>query len=301
MVVEWSRQEILSALRKRLLCEGAVTDGYSGADVIADSDTMLVIFRWKRDPNMYAVEVGFPEEPESPWTGLPVTSADEWAAEVGSRLAEELGTGLVCRGRRTIRGGYVVLDAYDAPDVSPAGFFVGPVPLDNDIALLRGPGRRTIRTWIAALRSGFPRLYAAAGSHLAEAGMDVTVPRQLIIEGRLACWVQAYADNAHGEPFVGHAVASWEDGQHTIARLDLVHIQPDVPSEVCGALVRLALCEVAEAGALHVVTAIHIPELHGLGFRPANGGGLTLHLSSAEPPPGGLTDGNGRRSYGAQP
>jgi hypothetical protein len=63
-----------------------------------------------------------------------------------------------------------------------------------------------------------------------------------------------------------------------------LHIQPGVPSEVRVALVRLAVCEAAEDGALHVVTAIDDPELHGLGFRPANGGGLTLHTRSAEPP-----------------
>jgi hypothetical protein len=37
------------------------------------------------------------------------------------------------------------------------------------------------------------------------------------------------------------------------------------------------------AGALRMVTAIDVPELHELGFRPANGGGLVLH-TSAEPP-----------------
>ncbi len=258
MAVEWSRQEVLRAVRVRLLRAGAVTDGCSTVDVVAEPDNMLVIFRWLRDPNIYAIKVEFPTVPESPWTGLPVTSADDWAADVAARLAEELDTGLVCRSRsrggRMTRDGYVLLNTRDAPDVCPAGFFIDSVPGSPPV-------------------SGSP-LASEAGHWLAKAGMDVTIPRQLIAESNLACWLQACVDNARGRPLVGHAAASWEDKQHTTARLDLVHIQPGVPSEVRDALVRLTVCEVAEAGALHVVTAIDDPELHGLGFRPADGGGL---------------------------
>ncbi|MGW2194731.1 hypothetical protein ACWCSH_20545 [Streptosporangium sp. NPDC001682] len=251
---------------------------------MAEPDSMLVIFRWRRDPNIYAIKVKFPTAAESSWTGLPVTSADEWAAEVASRLAEELGTGLVRRSRRMIQGGYVVLDTHDAPDVCPAGFFISSIPLD-DVVLSLSPLQRDARerAYGSPSASVFP-LASEAGYWLAEAGMDVTIPRQLIVEAKLACWLQAYVDNARGKPYVGHAAASWEDKQHTTARLNLVHIQPDVPSEVRDALVRLTICQVAEAGALRVVTAIDDPELHELGFRPAHGGGLTLYTSSAEPP-----------------
>ncbi|MER6951026.1 hypothetical protein ABT294_44135 [Nonomuraea sp. NPDC000554] len=223
---------------------------------MAEPDGILVIFRWRRDPNTYAIKVGFPTAPKSSLSGPRVSPADGWAINVAFRLAEELGTGLVRRSRRVIRDGYVLLDTRDAPDVCPAGFHIGSV-------------------YLAA---------GEAGSWLAKVGMDVTIPRRLIGEGRLACWLHAYVDNARGEPFVGHAAASWEDKQHTTVRLDLVHIQPGVPSEVRDALVRLTVCEVAEAGALRVVTAIDDPALHGLGFRPANGGGLALHTRSAEPP-----------------
>ncbi|MED7929138.1 hypothetical protein SMD20_33150 [Nonomuraea sp. LP-02] len=41
-------------------------------------------------------------------------------------------------------------------------------------------------------------------------------------------------------------------------------------------MARLAVHEVAEAGALSVVTALDDPALRGLGFRPADGGGLAL-------------------------
>ncbi|MFI7705413.1 hypothetical protein [Nonomuraea sp. NPDC049480] len=284
MAIVWSRQEILAAARTWLLRADAVWDGYSGVDVIAEPNNLLVIFRWRRDPNVYAIEVEFPTTPASPWTGLPVTSADEWAVEVGARLAEELATGLVSRSRRRIRDGYVVLDAHDAPDVGPAGFRISSVPLVGMLSPSWPHRNGTHVTW------GSPEALVSlpaskVGSWLAEAGMDVSLPRQLIIEARLACWLQAYVDNARGEPFVGHAAASWEDIQHTTARLDLVHIQPGVPSEVCGALVRSAVRTVTEDGALRVVTVIDVPELHGLGFRPANEGGLTLHTSGGAEPP----------------
>jgi hypothetical protein len=286
MAIEWSRQEVLTAIRARLLRAGAVTDGYSGVDVMAESDSMLVIFRWRRDPNTYAIKVEFPTAPESSWPGLPVTSADEWAADVAYRVGEELLTGLVRRSRRMIRDGYVVLDTHDAPDVCPAGFFISSVPLGDRVAPFHSPpqrdGRERACSVLGSPSTSVPPPASKVGSWLAKAGMDVAIPRQLIVEAKLACWLQARVDNARRRPFVGHAVASWEDEQHTIARLNLVHIQPGVPSEVRDALVRLAVCEVAEAGALRMVTTIDAPGLHELGFRPANGGGLTLHTGSAE-------------------
>ncbi|MCA2174769.1 hypothetical protein LDL08_01075 [Nonomuraea glycinis] len=277
MAIEWSRQEIFGAVRACVLRTGAVTDGYSAVDVKAEPDGMLVIFRWRRDPNVYAIEVAFPTVPESPWTGLAVASADEWAADVAARLTEEFATGLVSRSRRVIRNGYVVLDTYDAPDLCPAGFFVSSVHLDDEIVQSFSPLRRHDREAVSPLAS-------KAGSWLAKAGMDVVIPRRLIAEGTLACWLQAYVDNARGRPFVGHVAASWEDEQRTTVRLDLVHIRPGVPSEVRAALVRLVVREAAESGALRVVTALETPELHALGFRPANGGGLTLHTGGAAPP-----------------
>ncbi|WP_245691389.1 hypothetical protein [Sinosporangium album] len=250
---------------------------------------MLVIFHWRRDPNTYAIKVGFPVDSKSPWaggsyTGLPVTSADEWAAEFAFRFAAELDTGLVRRSRRVIRDGYVLLDTHDAPDVCPAGFFIDSVSLD-DVGLCALPDDiEKAYSTLGSLPASVSPPRSNVGAWLAQAGMDVTTPRQLIVEARLACWLQAYVDNARGEPFVGHAVASWEDKRHTIARLDLVHIQRGVPLEVRDALVRLVVCEVAEVGVLRVVTAVDDPGLHGLGFRPANGGGLALHTRSTESP-----------------
>ncbi|MFC3985828.1 hypothetical protein [Streptosporangium jomthongense] len=279
MTTGWSREEVFAALRGCLLRVRALTEGAFVVDVVAEPYGMLVVFRWRKDPNTYAVEVAFPTEPRNSVIGEPMTSPDEWAADVGYRLAEELATGLVRRGRRTVRDGYVVLGVRDAPDPWPAGFYVSDVPL---ISLRRG-FRLTRR------RTVVPVAASEAGSWLAEAGMDVTVPRRLVAENRLVCWLQAYADNERGEPFVGQAVASWEDAPRTTARLELAHVQPGVPPQVRAALVRVVIHEAAEVGALRVVTALDVPELHELGFRPLDGGGLALHTTVAEPPstPGG--------------
>ncbi|MFF0310198.1 hypothetical protein ACFYSC_22430 [Streptosporangium sp. NPDC004379] len=264
----------------------AMTDGCSGLDVVMEPDNLLVVFRWRRDPNVYAVEVAFPATPTSPWTGLPVTSAYEWAADVMAGLSENLATGLVLRSRRKVRDGYVVLDARDAVDVCPAGYFIDSVPLVGAPSSSRPPfswswRRRTHVTW-GPPEESVPLPASEVGSWLAGAGMDVSLPRRLIAEARLACWLQAHVDNDRGEPYVGQVVASWEDARCATARLDLVHTKPGVPSEVRGALVRSAVRMVTENGALHVVTALDVPELHGLGFRPANGGGLTLRTSDAD-------------------
>ncbi|GAA0974840.1 hypothetical protein GCM10009555_031770 [Acrocarpospora macrocephala] len=271
MPVEWSRQEVLDALGTHLLRPRAATDDYTVIDVITEPDNLLVIFRWRRDPNTYAVEVEFPASPESSVTGEPLASVDEWAADVAFSIAEQLWTGLVRRSRRTIRDGYVVLDIRDAPDVCPAGFFISSVPL----VILSSRPQSPIEP--------LPPPALQAGHWLAEAGMDVTIPQRSLADAKLACWLQAYVNNAQGEPYVGHAAASWEDDDHTTARLDLARTQPGIPPTVREALVRLAICEVAEAGALHMVTMIDIPELHTLGFRPTPNGELTLATSCAGP------------------
>ncbi|MFD0890403.1 hypothetical protein ACFQ08_38165, partial [Streptosporangium algeriense] len=207
MTAGWSREEVLAALRGCLLRVRTLTDGAFVVDVVAEPYGMLVIFRWRKDPNTYAVEIAFPTGPRNSVIGERMTSPDEWAADAGFRLAEELVTGLVRRGRRTVRGGYVVLDARDAPDLWPAGFHVGEVPLVS----LRSRWRHEGGVRFARRRTVVPVTGSEAGSWLAEAGMDVAVPRRLVAEDRLVCWLQACADNDRGEPFAGQAAASWED------------------------------------------------------------------------------------------
>ncbi|RJL32168.1 hypothetical protein [Bailinhaonella thermotolerans] len=291
MAIDWSRAEILDLAREFLLGEGAVTDGYTGVDVAAEGDRLVVTFRWRRDPNTYAIEEAFPTEPRSPWTGMRVNSAREWVGDVWSRMREELKTGLVCRSTRSVRDGHVLLNYRGVPRVTPAGYYIDAVPLDrlarcpsppHDTEDVDGDGE--VRHYVVLSAESLERIPLApseTGTWPAAAGMDVAVPRRRLAEGTLACWLQAYVDNADGEPVAGHVVMSWEDEGRTVARLDLAHIQPGVPSEVRAALVHFALCVVIEEGALRVVTALDFSALRELGFRPGEGAGLALHTRLA--------------------
>ena len=62
----WQRDDVVQALRERLLAPGAVTEGFRGVDVrpalpgervagSAGADGLVVLFRWKLDPAVYAV------------------------------------------------------------------------------------------------------------------------------------------------------------------------------------------------------------------------------------------------------
>ncbi|SFF97957.1 hypothetical protein SAMN05421678_103178 [Actinopolymorpha cephalotaxi] len=287
---------MLAAIRTHLLQAGAVTDGYAGVEVIARAETMLLVFRWRRDPNVYAIEVDYPRSPESPMTGEPAESADEWAQHLGWHLSEELGTGLVHRARRTLRDGRVLLDVDNAPDVGPPGFHIDSVQFDDDDHRGRSPGRRrfgqlrqevTNTFWVAWNCLFRRRLYGVsltvppepAGESapelwLTEPAMDDTIPRRLLAAGRLACWVRTYSE--HGGVFVGQAAASWEDDERTTARVEVLYTLPGVPSEVRHALARHMIVEAAGGGALRVVTFIDDPVLPRLGFRSSGAGEFTV-------------------------
>lgn len=132
MAVDWARTTVERVVRTTLSRPGAITDGVSGVDVRDLDDELLVVFRWMRDPNPFGIRFPYPDAYVSPWTGLPVESVEEWAAELAFLLMEELDTGLVRRAPRTVRDGFVELGTDDAPDVAPAGYFIGEVPVADD-------------------------------------------------------------------------------------------------------------------------------------------------------------------------
>ncbi|MGW0230799.1 hypothetical protein ACWDWO_21010 [Actinopolymorpha singaporensis] len=302
MAVDWPREEIVAASRTHLLRPGAVAEGYAGVEVVEEAEAMLVVFRWRRDPNVYALEVDYPTVPESPMTGEPVDSAEEWAQDLEMHLAEELGTGLVHRARRTLREGHVLLESDDAPDApaaGPPGFYIGSVPFDDPDLRQRPAGRRQfeyVRLEASALlRAGWNRLLgrgryftsitlSAESSGLSETeywptepAMNDTIPRRLLGRGRLACWVQAYSINS--DMLVGQAAASWEDDEHDVARIELLYTLPAIPSEVRYALARHVIVAAAEVGALRVVTSVDDPVLRRLGFRPSSTGDFAVQTT----------------------
>lgn len=132
----WSRETVVQALRERLLVPGAVTDGFTGLDVVPGSPRrpagskaagdlgVTVLFRWRHDPATYAIEIpnaieilpaagdeerGWPL-PEEVSTG-PGASVHAWVDEIVLWLMEELDTSLIRRAKRIQVGDIVVLTA----------------------------------------------------------------------------------------------------------------------------------------------------------------------------------------------
>lgn len=269
MAVDWARTTVERAVRATLLRPGVVTDGFTGVDVRDLDDELVVLFRWRRDPHTFGIRFPYPGAYESPWTGEPVETVEEWATELAFLLMEELDTGLARRAPRTVRDGFVQLGIDDTPGVVPAGFDIGEVLL-NDEAFADGPaihvveGPPIVRTvWRLLLANrGIRRRLLRRGEPgwmIVAAGMDVTLARRLLAEDRLLCWLRADVDAETRDPVVGHAAASWVPDQAATARLELLELRTGTPSAVAYAL------------GYH-----HSPTTIALGFRPAVGGELRL-------------------------
>ena len=268
-MVELTREEVLQALRARVLRPGAVFEGFHGMGVVEDPVAgLLVVFRWRADPTTYALSV--PVEttasgalaPVSVSTGEPVESLLEWVVETVQWLSEEVGTGLVRRARRSRRGGVVHLDARDSTDVMPPGYYVGGVHLGPD---------------------------GDAGGHLARVGLDVSAPRRALEQGRLVTWLHAYVDNHRGEPVVGHAALTWDastpKGPGGRALLEVLEVSAGTPEAVAAALAFHGLSDAAETGAREAVAASGGPVLAEVGFTgPRAGGWRVLRLSELRQP-----------------
>ena len=121
MTCVWDHETLLAVVRRAVPHVPAGDDEVL-AQVELDRDHLLVTFRWPGEPHVFGIRFPIAEAPDGPSTGEVCDSPEEWAWEVSLVLAEELGTGLVSRGRRTVTStGLVELDyrvnanAYDAP------------------------------------------------------------------------------------------------------------------------------------------------------------------------------------------
>lgn len=256
----WPRTETLRATRSALLRPGAVADGFRGRGVQLYGEDLMVTFRWRSDPNTYGVQFELPAVPaDSPWTGMPVHSAGQWASDLNGWLMEELQTGLVRRaGRRAVEG-VVELD----PDLQRGwditGWYV------------------SMGGWVTPARGALA---------LAGAGIGPVRSAQLLLGGRLISWLHANVNNITGSPTVGQAAIGWVTSSAGPARLDLLTVDPDVPVSVGRMLAHHAVHDAAEAGATEVTTTLEHPWLHDVGFRPSpTGPGLVLHTTHLDSRP----------------
>jgi len=258
MTDPWPRQGALQAAREEWLRPGAVTDGFRGVCVTQGEDGLLLTFQWRRDPNTYVLRFPWPGTAEDDERGIPTDSPESWAEYRAVWLMEELHTGFCGRARRTTVNGYVELEPRLSSTRTQTEYFVSDVPIHDT------------RLWG---QTGIRKLSAFPGYWVAEVGLDVSVPRLMIEECRLICWLQASV--SYGKPLpVGHAVASWHEDHPATAVIDLVQVQDHIPGWVVRDLVLTAFLSARTSGALRVVTALDDPVFSDLGFSAAPSGGL---------------------------
>jgi len=277
----WRQDDVVQALRERLLSPGAVTDGFNGVDVLpalpgepvdGRTGSLVVLFRWKLDPAVYAVR--FHLEPALDGeeagvamgvsTGDSVASLQAWVWEVVLWLMEELHTGVVRRGARRQVGDVVLLVAdARAVDVLPEGYYVGDVYL--------GTG-------------------GSNGDHLKRDGLHINVARRLLKQERLLVWLHAYVNNTRGEPFVGHVVISraaaggTSDVPDGSARLEVLEVVPGTPATVAAALAFHAVRSAVEMGVARIVSDVDDPALDQIGFRREHGTSRVVHWRDVRAP-----------------
>ncbi|GIM63522.1 hypothetical protein Pve01_94010 [Planomonospora venezuelensis] len=101
MLNGWTPEQLLDAVRSAVSSVEAC-DERVPATVLLDGQDLLLTFSWPDQPHLFGIRFRPSESPEGPSTGEVCESPEEWAQEVTWVLMEELGTGLVHRGRRTV-------------------------------------------------------------------------------------------------------------------------------------------------------------------------------------------------------
>lgn len=258
MTDPWPRTATVAAARSELARPGAVADGFHALGVEPRDGELLVVFRWRRDPNTYGVRFGLPATPAtSPWTGLPVHSARDWALEVAGWLMEELHTGLVRRAGRRRVGEVVELGPDEHRAWEVPGYYV------------------SVSHWTLP---GTARVLAAAGVGPARAA-------QLLAGGKLISSLDAYVDNLTASPVVGQAVIGWVAGRAALARLDVLTVDADAPAAIRRKLAHHAVHDATEAGATEIITTLTDGALRDIGFRPTpNRSGMLLDTTRMDQP-----------------
>ena len=204
----------------------------------------MVGFRWRRHPRTFAVRV--PLTPDSPWTGAPFTSAQDWAYEVALLLMEELDTGAACWAQRRERDGRL------------------------ELLLEAGPPRRSA-CWVSR----------AAAGRLCGDGFDTGPALRAAAEGRLA-WLMTSPDSAVPRPVLGNVVVEEAGGGGRVSTLEL---RDGLARSDAVALGHAALCEAAEAGAERITSAGGSAVLLDAGLRSVPRGGLALDTTGPFPVP----------------
>jgi hypothetical protein len=97
----WTPEQLLNAVRS-VVSSVEAGDERVPVEVLLNGEDLLVTFSWPDQPHLFGIRFRPSESPEGPSTGEACESPNEWAHEVALVLMEELDTGLVHRGRRSV-------------------------------------------------------------------------------------------------------------------------------------------------------------------------------------------------------
>ncbi|KAA0024574.1 hypothetical protein [Antrihabitans cavernicola] len=162
---------------------------------------------------------------------------------------EELETGLAVRGRRTRLDGVLHISSEPPTETTRSAYYVSNVPL-----------------------------HETSGSWLEREGLNTDGAVAAKNDGTLAGWLQAYENNIHGRPYVGHAAAWWTTP--SIANFDVLQTVAGTPDSVSGQLIRQMTHTLANAGAHEVHTRFTHSAFAELGYVSDASSGLWLDVTT---------------------
>lgn len=237
-----TKEQVLEAARELLLEVEAVTSGWAGDGAVLVEGKLELTFRWRRLPYRFAVRLPLDDLSESPWTGLPVTTAEEWVREASGLLMEELDTGAAAWLPRYERDGLVEL-LLDEPRVGELAPDMGAVYYVSELT--------QESNWFVR-----------------EQRLDPQPALDAARRGQLLNWWCAYVNNSRGLPLVAQLVVIAGRGEAQLAYLEVREDLPlPVPAAVIAEMAYMAVWEAACHGATLIVTTAQHPGLALLGLQ----------------------------------
>lgn len=243
-------RDALESARRIFRQRGAVNTHFQPTRLVVDGATLRVHFRWKKNPNLFSIDVLLPQS-DADFTSPPAHNPVAWMSAAALSLNEELSTGLLLRARRQRVDG--VIHLFDP----------------------RGESRLWHEFGLGITVPGY------GANHVLDAlGMNTAGAADAHRERRLISWVHVWRNNTdrRRSDYLGHGFATWTDTE-SVASVDVIEVLPNVPEDVVRRLVFAIVHDAADAGALRIVTQLDHVALAEQGFVSGVDGRLTLDVS----------------------
>lgn len=111
MASAWCPERVARETQRALAGVTMADDRYEIGMVVADGDGLIVKFRVREDPQVFAVRFSVDASHRGVSTGESCSTPEQWASEVRMLLDEEVGTHQIDSARRTrLPDGVVLLE-----------------------------------------------------------------------------------------------------------------------------------------------------------------------------------------------